>query len=214
MAQVRQPLERAGKLARAATHHGFGARCGGLPHQLGVQRAGTAGRELERLRPSRFAFDHADNLGDHIACSLQDHRVANAHVQASNLVGIVQGRVDHNDTTHGHGPQSRHRRDGAGTAHLYIDGLQDRARLFRRKFPRDSPARRAAYEPQPLLPIQAIDFVDNAVDIKGKLRPLRFKASVGRGQAIRAFDADTLRRHLETPGPERLQGLPLGLRKR
>ena len=64
------------------------------------------------------------------------------------------------------------RRQRAGAADLDQDVVQPRARLLGRELVGDRPARRAADEAQPLLPVDAVDLVDDAVDVVGQRRPL------------------------------------------
>ena len=64
------------------------------------------------------------------------------------------------------------RRQRAGAADLDEDAVQPRARLLGRELVGDRPARRAADEAQPLLPVDAVDLVDDAVDVVGQRRPL------------------------------------------
>ena len=171
MAQVGELLERTGELPGAAAHHGLRTRSGGLLGQRRVQRARAVGRECEGLGARRPLFqDHADDLRDHVAGALQDHRVADPDVLARDLVGVVQGGVDHHHAAHRHRLQPRHRRDRPGAAHLDVDGLQDRAGLLGRELPCDGPAWRARDEAQTLLPVQAIDLVDDAIDVIGEVR--------------------------------------------
>ena len=56
--------------------------------------------------------------------------------------------------------------------------LNDRGRLLGREFVRDRPARRARHEAEPLLPIEAVDFVDDAVDVVVERRALRLDLAV------------------------------------
>ena len=77
----------------------------------------------------------------------------------------MQGRVLHHDPADGDRLELGDRRERTGTADLHLDRLDYRCRLFRRKFVRNSPARIARDEAEPLLPVEAIDFVDHPVDV-------------------------------------------------
>ena len=215
MSKVRQPLERAGELARAAPHHGLRARRGRLADHRRLQRARANLRVLVGLGALRPLLRHdGQDLRDHVAGALQDHRVADADVQARDLVGVVQGGVGDDHAAHGHRRQARHRGEGAGAADLDVDGLQHRARLLRRELPRNPPARGAGDETQAVLPVQAIDLVDHPVDVEGQMGPLGLHVAIGGEQAFDALDALRLRGHLEAPGLQLGQRLPLGLGER
>src|SRR4051812_47389428 len=92
-------LERARKLARAAEAHALFASRVDLAHNGRVQRARTPGRELVVPGAARlFSYD-AEPLRDHVPGALNLHRVADAHAEPLDLVGVVQGRVLHHNAT-------------------------------------------------------------------------------------------------------------------
>ncbi len=93
------------------------------------------------------------------------HGVADADIEPGDLVGIVQRRVLHHDAAHRHRLELGDRRERAGAADLNFDVAHDRGRLLGGEFVRDRPARGARHEAEPLLPIEAVDFVDHAVDV-------------------------------------------------
>ena len=93
------------------------------------------------------------------------HRVADAHIEPRDLAGIVQRRVLHHDAADCDRLELGDRRQRAGAADLDLDILDDGGRLLGRKFVRDRPARRARHEAEPLLPVESVDFVDDAVDV-------------------------------------------------
>ncbi len=62
-------------------------------HERLVQLARAVRRELPAARPLLPLRDHrADDLGDHVAGLVHDHRVADPHVLARDLVLVVQRR--------------------------------------------------------------------------------------------------------------------------
>jgi len=86
---------------------------------------------------------HANDLRDHIAGPLHDHRVADADILAGDFIGVVQGRVhdDHSaDRDRGEASDRRHR---AGAPDLQVDGPKQSPRLLGRKLAGHSPARGA-----------------------------------------------------------------------
>ena len=91
-------------------------------------------RELIRLGIARALLRHqAQDLRDHVAGALHDHRVALAHILARDLVLIVQRRIGDDDAADRHRLQPRHRRQRACAAHLDVDLLQHRRRPSRRR---------------------------------------------------------------------------------
>ncbi len=112
-------------------------------------------------------FGHdAHDFRDHVAGAAHDHGVADAHVEARDLVGVVQGRVGHGDAADEHRRQPHSRRRRAGAADVDLDRL-DRGLLFlRRELVRDRPARRAADEAEFALAGEVVELVDDAVDVE------------------------------------------------
>ena len=112
------------------------------------------------------------------------HRVAFAHVEPRDLAGIVQRGVLHHDAADGDRLELGDRRERAGAADLDLDVLDDGGRLLGREFMRDRPARRARHEAEPLLPIEAVDLVDDAVDIVVEAGALRLDVAVELQQRV------------------------------
>ena len=103
-----------------------------------------------------------------------DHdRVALAHVLASQLVDVVQGRPGDGGARHHHGVEFRDRREDAGAPHLHADCTQDGAPLLRRKLEGNRPARRARREAQGTLAGERVNLHDDAIDIVVKLLAMR-----------------------------------------
>src|SRR3546814_7364830 len=81
------------------------------------------------------------------------------------------------------------RGEGAGAADLDLDPLQQRLGLLGGELVRDRPARRAADHAEALLPVEAVDLVDDAVDlvVQSGARladlPVKGQRRVGRGTA-------------------------------
>ena len=63
--------------------------------------------------------------------------------------------------------------------------LQDRRRLLGRELVRDRPARRARDEAEPLLQVEPVDLVDDAVDVVAERRALRVRSPGSRRSARR-----------------------------
>ncbi len=72
----------------------------------------------------------------------------------------------------------RHRRQRAGAADLDIDVLDDRRCLLGSKLVRRRPARRARHETEPLLPVEPVEFVNDAVNIVVELGALTFDVAI------------------------------------
>ena len=158
-------LRLACQTARAAQHD---IRVAVFAQIAGCRRA--AGRTFiwkgERLRSAWARLGHhAHNLRYHIASALYDHRVANTHILAGNLIGVVQGRIGNAHAANRDLLQFGNRRQCAGAPDLNVDILQYGGRLLRRKLMRDGPARRARHKPQPVLIVERVDLIDHAVNV-------------------------------------------------
>ena len=70
------------------------------------------------------------------------------------------------------------RRQLAGAADLDVDRLERGLGLLGREFVRERPARRAGDLAEPLLPVEPVDLVDDAVDVEAAGR--RAPASIAR----------------------------------
>jgi hypothetical protein len=95
MLEVLRRLVRASQLPAAAADGAFRSRRCRLAHHCGPQ--GTrACCQSDRAWSCAGAFpDDAKHLRDDVAGTLDPHRVADVHVEARDLVGIVQGGVLH-----------------------------------------------------------------------------------------------------------------------
>ena len=144
----------------------LGAAGDDLAHHVGVQRARALFRKLIGLGAARaLVEDDAEHLRNDVAGALDGHRVADADIEPLDLLFVVQGRVLHHDAAHRHRLELGDRRQRAGAADLNLDVLDDGRRLLGREFVRDRPARIARHEAEPLLPVEAVDLVDDAVDV-------------------------------------------------
>ena len=159
---------------------------GAAPHHVGAARSlvdlahgrAAAGRAdlrelvgLGALGP--LVGDDAHDLRDDVAGAAHDHRVADADVLARDLVLVVQRRVRHHHAADRHRLELGGRRQRAGAADLDLDVVEPRHRLLRRELVGDGPARRARHEAQPLLPVEPVDLVDDAVDVVAERGALR-----------------------------------------
>ena len=166
MLEVLDGLKGAGELAGATGARALGAAGDGLPHHVGVQRAWAYSRKLIRLGAARpLIGDDAEHLRNDVAGALDGHRVADADIVALDLFFVVQGRVLHHDAAHRHRLELGDRGERAGAADLDLDVLDDGGRLLGGEFVRDRPARSARHEAKPRLPVEAVDFVDHAIDV-------------------------------------------------
>ena len=84
----------------------------------------------------------------------------------------MQGDVLHDHTAHSDGIEFADGRKRPGPAHLDLDILEYGDRAFGRELMRDSPARRTRHETKSLLPIDAVDLVDNTIDVVVELGAL------------------------------------------
>jgi hypothetical protein len=113
-AQNRPPLQRWSMPPRS--------RRRALPH------TGHWPRHAEVGHVGRRAARHpAHHLGDHVAGTAHDHRVAHAHALAPQLEQVVQRGVADRGAAHEHRFQLGHRRELAGAADLDLDVVEQRS---------------------------------------------------------------------------------------
>ena len=175
MFQVLDFLVRTGELAGAARDRPFLAASSRLAHHGRVERTRAAARELVRFRRFRaLLHDDAQHLRDHVARTLDRHGVAEAHAEALDLVGVVQRRVLHDHSADSDRLELGHRRERAGAPNLDIDVFDHGRCLLGGEFVRDRPARIARHEAEPLLPVEAVNLVDDTVDVVIERPALRF----------------------------------------
>src|SRR6185312_10062759 len=175
--QVLDLLERTGELAGAARAGALLAGCGLLAHHVGMQRTRALLRKMEDLRILRpLVDDDVNHLRNDVAGALDDDGIANPDVaplaellavaaDPPDVVFVVQRHVLHDDAADPDRLELADRRERAGAPDLDLDVLQHGHGALGRKFVRDRPARRARYETQTLLPVEAVDLVDHPVDV-------------------------------------------------
>ena len=195
MLEALDPLGRADKAAGAAPH-GIDLAGDGidLAHGMAAASRAQSGKDelFRALRP--LLLNHAENLRDDVAGALDDDRVADADVLALDLILVMQRRVLHHDAADGHRLELGHRRKRAGAADLDLDVVQHRGRLLGGEFMGNGEARRARHVAQALLEIEAVELIDDAVDVvveagaAGLRFPYRSQASPRRSASAASAD--------------------------
>ncbi len=166
-----------GELAGAAGAGALLAGGGLLAHHVGMQRTRALFRKMIGPCILRPLVDHdIDNLRDHVAGALDHDGVADPDVAAlaqllavaadtPDVVLIVQRDVLHDHAADADRLELADGRERAGAADLDLDVPQHRDGALGRELVRDRPARRARHEAEALLPVEAVDLVDDAVDV-------------------------------------------------
>jgi hypothetical protein len=124
----------------------------------------------------RLSRNDVDDLRDDVAGALDHDGVADPDVaalaqhfalvaDALDVILVVQRDVLHDHAADADRLELADRRERAGAADLDLDVAQHGHGALGREFMRDAPARRARDEAEPLLPVDAIDLVDDAVDV-------------------------------------------------
>ena len=132
--------------------------------QAATHRAVAHHGELRRVKRTAVQH-HRHHLWDHIACPAHDDGVSHPHVFSARFQLVVQRGIGHRDPPHKHRGQFGHGREFAGAAHLNVDG-QHRGHFFLRGvLVRHGPTWLAGHKTQASLQRQAVDFVDDAVDV-------------------------------------------------
>src|SRR6267142_2634653 len=166
-----------GELAGAAGASALLAGCGFLAHHVGMKRARTFLRKVIRPGIAGPLFEHhVHHLRNDIAGALDDNGIADADIaalaqllavtaDALDVVLVVQRDVLHDDAADADRLELADRRERAGASDLDLDIPEHGHGALGRKLVGDRPARRPRHEPKPLLPVDAIDLVDDAVDV-------------------------------------------------
>ena len=214
-----------GELAGAAGARALLAGRGLLAHDVGVQRARTFLRKVIGLRVLRPLVDHdIDDLRNHVAGALDDDGVADPDIaalaqllavaaDALDVVLVVQRDVLHDDAADADRLELADRRERAGAPDLDLDVPQHGHGALGREFVRDRPARRARHEAEPLLPVDAVDLVDDAVDVVVEPGALLLDLAMKRDQLLDRVADFRQRIGLEAAALEPADHAGLGVRR-
>ena len=83
----------------------------------------------------------------------------------------MQGRVCHRHPAHEHRLEASHRGQRTGPPHLHVDAEEGGDRLLGRELVSERPAGRPRDRAEPALFVEAVDLVDDAVDLVGERLP-------------------------------------------
>ena len=101
-------------------------------------------------------------------------------------------------------------RERARAADIDVDAVDDRDRLLGRELVRQRPARRARHEAEPVLQVEVVELVDDAVDVIAELGALRLDEAVLRQHLVEAPAQPHERIGLEAEALERRDDAHLG----
>src|SRR5450830_1933413 len=142
-------------------------------------------RHHKRLRIGRTRLGHiGHHFRNHIAGATYDHGVADLDILAAHFVFVVQRGIGDRHAANEYRHQTRHRRDGTGTADLHFYALHHGQCLLRRKLVRQRETRCARDETELLLLVETIDLVDHTVDLVRQLAALGTDAVIERQQTV------------------------------
>ena len=173
-------------------------------------RAADRHPECPRARGALLR-EHAHDFRDHVARAPDDHRVADHHVLAPDLVLVVQRGIGDGHAADEHRLEASHRRDGAGAPDLHVDADDFGRHLLGRELVGDGPAWLAGHESERVLQRERIDLVHDAVDLEGKAHPPGGNRLVEIGQLGRAMRNPPICIHRNAQGFERIEQRALGL---
>ena len=203
---------------------GAGAVGGGLA--LLAHDVGAADRAVGRVAVGLGAAGMGEvdvlDLGDDVTGAVDFHPVADAdvaavaerislRVAAGDVVGVVQRGVADDDAADGDGEQARDRGEGAGAADLDVDGLEHGGGALGGELVGEGPARRGRAEAEAGLQVEAVDLVDDAVDVIAERRALALDAAVLGQHLVGGGAGDGQRVGLEAEGGEAGDGGGLGV---
>ena len=147
------------------------SRTAWLPH------SGQISGKRKGLPPSAGSATTLDDLRDDVAGALHDDGVAVAHVLAGDLVLVVQRRVRYDDAADRDRPQL-----ATGVSEpvrpTWISIAEHGRRLLGRELVGDRPAGERETKPSRSC-IEAVDLVDDAVDVVAKARAFARCAVIG-----------------------------------
>ena len=212
MLEALHPLGRADQAAGAAAHHVLlaGARID-LAHRMAAAD-GTDLRKFVRPGIGRPLLRHdAEHLRDHVAGALDAHGVADPHVLAGDLILVVERRIGDDDAADRDRLQPRHGGQRTGAADLDVDAVQDGGRLLGRELVRRRPARAARDEAEPLLQVEPVDLVDDAVDVVAERGAAGLDVAVDREHFLDGMGELRQRIDAEAAGREPVQHGGLGV---
>src|ERR1700716_6489 len=142
-----------------------------------------------------LADQDVDPLRNDVAGALDNDGVADPDIAALaqlfavaadtlDVILVVQRDVLHDDAADSDRLQLADRRERAGAADLDLDIPQHGHGALGWKLVRDRPARRPRHEAEALLPVDAVDLVDHAVDVVVEMGPLGFNLTMEGEQFI------------------------------
>ena len=184
VAELLDGLGRADQVAGAVVH-----RLAGLADHVGAaDRAGLGEGVGDAVGGAAGEVDVLD-LRDDVAGAVDRHPVADADVAAvadrvapgvaaGDVVGVVQGGVLDDDAADGDGQQAGDRREGAGAADLDVDRLEAGRGALGGELVGERPARGGGAEAEAGLQVEAVELVDDAVDVVAERRALGLDQAV------------------------------------
>ncbi len=149
-----------------------------------------------RLCVARPLVDHdVDDLRNHVAGALDHDGVADPDIAAPaqffavaadalDVILVMQRDVLHDHAADADRLELADRRERAGAADLDLDVPEHGHGALGREFVRDRPARRARHEAEAFLPVDAVDLVDDAVDVVIEPGALFLDLAVKRDQLL------------------------------
>ena len=159
MAQPLEPLRRADQAAGAAD-----VDLAFLGDRFAAAFGAMVGKDVGLAR--FVAGEVLDHLRDDVAGALDADAVADAQAQPLDLVAVVERDVGDHHAADADRLQPPDRRQLAGAADLDVDRLERRLGFLGGELVREAPARRARDLAEPLLPVEPVDLVDDAVDVE------------------------------------------------
>ena len=161
--QIRPPVQRTSTSPSSPTASdcAFGAMI-----RKDVRRARLVARQI------------LDHLRDHVAGALDADAVADAQSEPLDLVAVVERDVGDDHPADADGLEPADGRQLAGAADLDVDRFERGLGFLGGKLVREAPARRASDEAEPLLQVQPVHLVDDAVDIERQVCARLFDRAV------------------------------------
>ena len=198
---MQEPLLYLGGTLEVGTAHRYLA--------LGAERGRAALRpllrqaNLPRSGGPLLAHD-LDDLGNHVAGAFHEYRVAHPHIEALDLVLVVERGVLHDDAADRDRLEHRHRREHPGAPDVAPDVANHGRFLARRKLVGDRPAWRTGQLTEALAQLEGVHLDHRPVDLVVELIAIALELAVKLDHALAARAPLEAGVHLEAELPQAL----------
>ncbi len=191
----------------------------GLDHLRPAHRAGRTPLALIKyfLQKIKFfflsaalAFHRPNHFRDYFTCPLDNDRIANADVLASDIIFVVQSRLLDGYPAHRDWLQDGVGIERAGSANADVDVSETGSALDGGELVGDCPSRLMANISQSCLQVKLVHFDHNPIGFIREAFPIFYPRLVTLFNLLNAFQPTVIRVYLKTERLEVCHGFPVG----